>query len=373
LLAGAAYLAFALADKGSDRVRMRKRKITVSAVRRIALHILGGCALLGAIASPAKAASDDSALFEQLRASDLEMATIGWRLASSNAPLCDILEPGLGLQVHTLDQFAPQLRDSAQRHFKFATAVAVEGVVAGSPAAQAGLRADDSLVRIGPIDITAIAGKPGTTQRLVAVQLAVAKLPPAEPIEIQAIRDGTPLTVTVRSVPACRSRFELELADDFGASADGSMVQVSSKLVETYRGDRAVAAIAHEFSHNILHHRARLEARGVTFGMLSGFGGNVKYFRQTEIQADILSVYLLTNAGYDPKAAPDFWRDFGPNHAGSIFNSRSHPHWRDRIATLEAEITRIQADPARPHVSKLIAERDQPLDGDWQSLLVRHR
>jgi len=352
---------------------MRKRKITVSAVRRIALHILGGCALLGAIASPAKAASDDSALFEQLRASDLEMATIGWRLASSNAPLCDILEPGLGLQVHTLDQFAPQLRDSAQRHFKFATAVAVEGVVAGSPAAQAGLRADDSLVRIGPIDITAIAGKPGTTQRLVAVQLAVAKLPPAEPIEIQAIRDGTPLTVTVRSVPACRSRFELELADDFGASADGSMVQVSSKLVETYRGDRAVAAIAHEFSHNILHHRARLEARGVTFGMLSGFGGNVKYFRQTEIQADILSVYLLTNAGYDPKAAPDFWRDFGPNHAGSIFNSRSHPHWRDRIATLEAEITRIQADPARPHVSKLIAERDQPLDGDWQSLLVRHR
>ena len=351
---------------------MRKRQITIS-VGWIALHILGACALLGVSTSSARPASDDSALFEQLRASDLEMATIGWRLASSNAPLCDVLEPGLGLQVHTLDQFAPQLRDSAQRHFKFATAVAVEGVVAGSPAAQAGLRADDSLVRIGPVDIAASTGKPGTTQRLVAVQLAIAKLPPAEPIEIEAIRDGAPLTVTVHPVPACRSRFELELADDFGASADGSMVQVSSKLVETYRGDRAVAAIAHEFSHNILHHRTRLEARGVTFGMLSGFGGNVKYFRQTEIQADILSVYLLANAGYDPKAAPDFWRDFGPNHAGSIFNSRSHPHWRDRIATLEAEITKVQADPARPHVSKLIAERDQPLDGDWQSLLVRHR
>ncbi len=352
---------------------MRKRQDTIFEVGRAILRCLAGCALLGGSVGAAEPVSDDSAVFEQLRASDLEMATIGWRLASSNAPLCDMLEPGLGLQLHTLDQFAPQLRDSARSHFKFATAVAVEGVIAGGPAAQAGLRPDDSLVRIGPVDIAASAGKPGTTQRLVAVQLAIAKLPPADPVEIQAIRDGAALTVTVQPVPACRSRFELELADDFSASADGSMVQVSSKLLDTYRGDRAVAAIAHEFSHNILHHRARLEARGVTFGMLSGFGGNVKYFRQTEIQADILSVYLLANAGYDPKAAPDFWRDFGPKRAGSIFNSRSHPHWRDRIATLEAEIAKVQAGPARPHVSKLIAERDQPLNGDWQSLLVRHR
>lgn len=348
---------------------MKKRRTILSAGRPLLLW-LAACVLPGSVAW---SAPDDSALFEQVRASDLEMAAIGWRLASANAPLCDVLEPGLGLQLHTLDQFAPQLRDSAQKHFKFATPVAIEGVIADGPAAQAGLRADDSLVRIGPVDIAASAGKAGTTQRLVEVQLAVAQLPPAQPIEIHAIREGAPLTVTVLPIPSCRSRFELELADDFGASADGSMVQISSKLLETYRGDRAAAAIAHEFSHNILHHRVRLEARGVTFGMLSGFGGNVKYFRQTEIQADILSVYLLANAGYDPKAALDFWRDFGPKHAGSIFNSRSHPHWRDRVATLEAEIAKVQADPARPHVSKLIAERDQPLDGDWQSLLVRHR
>jgi Zn-dependent protease with chaperone function len=251
--------------------------------------------------------------------------------------------------------------------------VAIEGVIPGSPAAQAGLRPDDSVVRIGSVDIAASVGKPGTTQRLVAVQLAVAKLAPSAPIEVQAIRDGSPLTVTVQPIPACRSRFELELADDFGASADGSMVQVSSKLLDTYRGDRAAAAIAHEFSHNILHHRVRLEARGVTFGMLSGFGGSVKYFRQTELQADILSVSLLANAGYPSKAAADFWRDFGSKHAGSIFNSRSHPHWRDRVATLDAESARIETDPARPHIPSLIAERDQPLDGNWKALIVRHR
>lgn len=352
---------------------MKMRRITVIAAGKALLFCTASVLLSCMSAVAGGSTPDDTALFEQIRASDLEMATIGWRLASANAPLCDVLEPGLGLQLHTLDQFSQQMRDSARSHFKFATPVAIEGVIAGGPAAQAGLRPDDSVVRIGSVDIAASKGKPGTTDRLVAVQSEVAKLPPAEPIEIQAIRDGVPLTVGVQPVPACRSRFELELADDFGASADGSMVQISSKLLDTYHGDRAAAAVAHEFSHNILHHRVRLEARGVTFGMLSGFGGSVKYFRQTELQADILSVYLLANAGYDPKAAPDFWRDFGPKHAGSIFNSRSHPHWRDRITTLEAEISRINVDPQRPHISKLIAERDQPLDGNWQALLVRHR
>lgn len=348
------------------------RRITVVSASK--LLMLCASVVLPAFGAAVDASKpDDSALFEQVRASDLEMATIGWRLASANASLCDVLEPGLGLQLHTLDQFSQQMRDNARSHFKFATPVAIEGVIAGGPAAQAGLRPDDSLVRIGSVDIAASKGKPGTTDRLVAVQSEVAKLPPSQSIEIQAIRDGAQLTVAVQPIPVCRSRFELELADDFGASADGSMVQISSKLLDTYHGDRAAAAVAHEFSHNILHHRVRLEARGVTFGMLSGFGGSVKYFRQTELQADILSIYLLANAGYDPKVAPDFWRDFGPKHAGSIFNSRSHPHWRDRITTLEAEIARINADPQRPHVSKLIAERDEPLDGNWQALLVHHR
>jgi hypothetical protein len=359
----------------SNRVqdRMKKRRSTMAAAGNALLQGIVACMLLGTSAGAAALEPDNSALFEQLRASDLEMATIGWRLASSNAPLCDVLEPGLGLQLHTLDQFSPQLREAARSHFKFATPVAVEGVISGGPAARAGLLPDDSVVRIGSVDIAASAGKPGTTQRLVAVQLAIAQLPPAAPIQVQAIRSGAPLTVTLQPIPACRSRFELELADDFSASADGSMVQVSSKLLDTYSGDQAAAAIAHEFSHNILHHRVRLEARGVTFGMLSGFGGSVKYFRQTELQADILSVSLLANAGYSPKAAADFWRDFGPNHAGSIFNSRSHPHWRDRVATLDAESTRIGADPARPHIPSLIAERDQPLDGNWKALIVRHR
>src|SRR3546814_10543788 len=62
------------------------------------------------------------------------------------------------------------------------------------------------------------------------------------------------------------------------------------------------APIAHELAHNILRHRERLEAKGVNYGLLSGIGRNVGYFRQTELEADILSVSLLANANYDPRS-----------------------------------------------------------------------
>lgn len=344
--------------------------------RRLARNFLGAAYGFFLVLGSAPAGADagqNRETFEAVREADLTLAAIGWRLSVSNAPLCDRLEPGIGMQLHTLDQFDSPSRTAAQNHFGFATPVAVEGVIAGSPAERAGIRRDDSLVRVGSIDIAALPGKPATTQRLVAAQLAIANLPPGAPIEVEAIRAGAPIRITVQPVPACRSRFELLLSSGYNARADGTMVQISSRFLEDYTPDQVAAAVAHEFSHNILHHRDRLEARGVDFGMLSGFGANVKYFRQTELQADLLSVYLLANADYSPRAAVDFWKRFGPSKAGGIFRSRSHPHWRDRVATLEAEIAKLETISARPMVPSLIAERSQPLSGDWQSLLIRKK
>ncbi|MDT8759708.1 M48 family metallopeptidase [Sphingomonas psychrotolerans] len=333
--------------------------------------LLGAALGVGGLSPPVHA-NQTADVFEAVRKADLDLGLIGWKLAVANAALCDRVEPGLGLQLHTLDQFDASSRESAQKHFKFATAVAVEGVFAGSPAERAGLRPDDSLVRVGSVDIAAIAGRSGTTERLVATQLAIAALPPNAPIEVQALRSGVPVTVTVQPVPACRSRFELRLAQDYNASADGTMVQISARFLETYSQEQVAAAVAHEFSHNILHHRDRLEAKGVDFGLLSGFGANVKYFRETELRADLLSVYLLANAGYPPRASVAFWRSFGPSKAGGIFRSRSHPHWRDRVATLEREIAELEKVSTRPVIPTWLGERDQPLTGNWQALIVRH-
>lgn len=327
--------------------------------------------LLAFAGGAAHAVAGDPGQFEAIRQADMRLAAVGWRLAFANAALCDRLEPGTGMQLHTLDQFDRETREAARTHFGFETPVAVEGVVPGSPADLAGVKPDDSLVRVGAIDTASATAKPGTTDRLVATQLAIAGLPTTQPIALSLLRKGRPLILTIQPAPVCRSRFELRLADDYRASADGTMVQISSRFFETYPEDQVAAVLAHELSHNILRHRARLEARGVSFGLLSGFGANVKYFRQTEIQADLLSLYLLTNAGYSPGVAPAFWKRFGPRRVASFLNSRSHPHWKDRVATMEREIGRIQALPSRPIVPLIVHDRDRPLSGDWQSLLHR--
>jgi hypothetical protein len=310
--------------------------------------------------------------FEEVRKADLDLARIGWRLITANAPLCDKLEPGIGLQLHTLDQFDAGDRDAAQSHFGFATQVAIEGVIPQSPAEKAGLRADDSLVRVGTIDIAALPGRPHTIDRLVAAQNAIASLPPTLPIEVDALRGGVPVHVTVQPIAACKSWFELLLVKDFKISGNESRVRISARFFSEYPEGQVAAIIAHELAHNVLRHPDRLAAQRVNYGMLSGFGRNVKYFRQTELEADILSIYLLINAGYDPAAAPAFWRSFGPDKVGSIFRSRSHPHWRDRVATLESEIAKLEKLSARPAIPSWLGERDQPLTGNWQALIVRH-
>src|SRR3546814_3963919 len=94
---------------------------------------------------------------------------------------------------------------------------------------------------------------------------------------------------------------------------------------------------------------------------------NVGYFRQTELEAAILSVSLLANANYDPHIALAFWHVYGPAHDSNIFNSRTHPGWETRVAVITRAIA--QLGPERPHRPALLDARERPLDGDWQSLL----
>lgn len=323
------------------------------------------------------AQSEKARLLERIRAADMRLARIGYRLAVSNAALCDRLEPGTGMLLHTIDQYAPDFREDAKRVFGLQTGVAVEGVVADGPAARAGVVANDALTQIGSVPVAGPGDTPAATAstgRLISLHTAIAGLPPSAPIALGLVRgEEAPRRLTIEPVPACRSRFELAIGPGFDAQADGAMVQIGVRFLEEYPDEQAAVIVAHELAHNILRHRERLEARGVDWGMLAGFGGNVKYFRQTEIEADLLGIHLLANAGYDPALALAFWRKFGPSHAGSFLRARTHPHWRDRVATLEAEAARIAASPERPSRPAVLGSRDRPLDGNWQPLLVKAR
>lgn len=324
--------------------------------------------LTALLAVPVSGQSLDQQTLEAIRAADMRLAEAGFRLSTANAALCDRQEPGHGIQVHTLDQYAPALRPAVAAHFRFAGALAVAGVVAGSPAARAGIRPDDTIVRFGEIAIPPQGDGPPSTERLVGFWTAVAALPPAAPIRVELLRDGAPATVTIQPVAACRTRYELAITPALEASANGEMVRISSGYYDSFGDALVVVAIAHELAHNILRHRERLKAVGAEFGLLSGFGRNADLFRQAELQADTLAVHLLARAAYPADLASRFRQHPVAKARSGTFQSPSHPHWRDRLRVALAEEARIAASgPGAPFV----AERDTPLTGDWRPLVPK--
>lgn len=327
--------------------------------------------LLMCLFMPAAAQTRD--FLESMRAADLRVAIIGYRLSRAATPLCDRLEPGTGLQLHTLAQYAPAARDMIRSHFRMSGTVGVAGVVPGSPAEQAGIRPDDNIVRIDAIKPSSTISQAASTAALETLHGQLAVLPPQVPIEVTVERAGRELRLRVQPEPICRTRYELRIDDDFDARANGDLVQLTSRYLEAVDPELLPAVVAHELAHNILRHRERLEAAGADFGLASGFGRNVGLFRQTEIEADILSVHILARAGYPLSIAGRFWREVGPQLLRGKIRSRSHPPLEDRIATVEAEAAKLaKSDNAAP-LPAFFDRRDAPLDGNWRPLLVRAR
>lgn len=315
-----------------------------------------------AVAVPAVAADPDTAAtFDALRQVDGRMAAIAYRLTTANAPLCRSLAPTPGWAIHSLGQYDPALRDQARASFGFETPIAVEAVVPGSAAAKAGVRAGDSIVSVDGRPIGS--GAPGKDASSAARDAAVeqiAGLPADRPLAVELMRDGRTRAVTIPASPGCRSAFEVLLGPGMTASADGRIVQIGVRFFERYNDDEVAVVVAHELSHNILRHAARLEAAGVKRGLLSEVGRNGRLFRLTEDQADLLGAYLLRNAEYDPQIAVRFWREHGGDVDGGLFRSRTHPSSSARAKALEAAIATMPAGHGF-YAPPLAAEADRPL------------
>jgi membrane-associated protease RseP (regulator of RpoE activity) len=327
---------------------------------------------LTAISSNAAMSTDNADLFGAVREADKRVAQIGYSLAAANLVLCDQGEPGTGLVLHTLDEYQPSMRDEASAYFNLAGGLAIEAIVSGSPAESAGLKANDAITSINGDKTRLLTNRAATMATIIAISNQLAALPLDQLIQLSVLRNGKSLTFDVQPHTICRSRFEVSIRPELDASSDGSMVQVTAGLMGKLSDNALATVMAHEFAHNILHHPKRLDAANVSSGLLEGFGRNVRFVRQVETQADILSVDLLANAGYDPFEPGRFWRGFGAKFFGSAFNSRSHPDWRDRATTVDHEAANVAQHSARPIVPAILATRDQPLDGNWRAILIMH-
>ena len=320
-------------------------------------------ALALTIPSVANAADTDVATFEALRTVDLRMATIAYRLTTANAALCRRLAPTPGWVIHSLGQYDPGLRGTVRQVFGFDAPIAVEAVVPGAPAASAGISAGDSLASVdgAPFAATDPGDAAATSAARDAALAQIAAEPAAAPLTVTTVRGSVRQTVTLRASPGCKSNFEVLLGPKLDASADGSIVQVGVKFFENYGNDDLAVVIAHELSHNILNHRARLDAAKVSRGLFAELGRNGRLFRQTEDDADLLGMYLLRNAGYDPQIAVRFWEGHGGEIDGGLFRSRTHRSAGARAKRIAEEIARIPADAPTPYIPPVLATRDQPL------------
>lgn len=297
--------------------------------------------------TPVRAADPNPrATLEALRNLDAAVARVGYRIVTANVALCDRRMPVSGLLLHGIEQYGGPYRETAASVFSLGDAPGVAAVLAGSPAADAGVRAGDALLSINgaPAATAAGQGGKGNFDRMALVLDQFEAALTHGPVTLDLQRGAERISVRFSGTPACASRFQVLPDDALNAAADGRYVQISSGFIPYFANEDEFAAIlAHEIAHNILKHRDRLDAQGVSRGLLGKFGKNAARIRETEIEADRFSLKLLAGAGYRLEAAPQFWRRFGPEHGYGIFSDATHLRWKKRVAMLEAEIAALKS------------------------------
>ncbi|WP_373489909.1 PDZ domain-containing protein [Parasphingorhabdus sp.] len=299
--------------------------------------------------SDAGFSSDAILALKGLQLLDDRVNTIGYRLIAANAAFCEPKIAQTGLMLHDIDQYP----DQALARFALGIdgRVAVNAVAPDSPAERAGLLVRDTILAINgqkiediALDDPALAKQPPEYRRIAAVNDQLDKALARGDVTLDILRGGEQRQLTVESRPACPSRFQISVSEDRSASANGEIVSISSAMAEYFLDDAEFAAvIAHELAHNLLQHRDRLDAQDVNRGFFGQFGKSAGRIKDTEIEADRLSVWLMANAGYDPDAAVRFWTRYGKEHGKGILSASTHYRWKKRVELFVEEIAKMAA------------------------------
>ena len=297
-------------------------------------------------ATPALAAAPtEPAPYATLAALETRVAAIGFRLTTANVGWCPVVQPQFGWLWGDLSLYGKPDRNGARATYQASDADApfIAAIAPGSPVADAGLEVGAAIL--------AINGVPHSPQpegdpfaRITALEMQLDAAPLDIPIEITTNGDRT---VRVTPIAGCASDFRVEDRKQVAGVADGRLVLINAGLASFAADDNELAAaVAHELAHNILRHRARLDAAGVDRGLGKQFGRSARLFRQTEVEADRLSVWLMHGAGYDIDAAARFWRAYGKQGGPVLFQAGTHPRWQARVESVEAEIAAIRSAEA---------------------------
>ncbi|KAF3998472.1 M48 family metallopeptidase [Glaciimonas immobilis] len=279
-------------------------------------------------------------------------------LLVSNADLCrNNARNLLGFTAKTKFSYSTEFIEAAQTSLGLSDQLQVTGVLAGSGAAQAGVKPGDLL--------STIQGKPVTTgpnaERLAALMLGPL-VNRNVAIDLGLVRKGNNVDLKVLLTRACAFGIELGNTENVNSFADGRRVLVTSGMVKFAKTDDELAyVIAREMAHNSLMHVVRQRMTATMSGIidnlirvrpdtssLSGGEGVKPYTQQLDLAADKLALYMVARAGYKIDTAAAFWQRLATQYPVNVTNGHTaiHPSTSARMDLIQKTIAEINAKQA---------------------------
>jgi hypothetical protein len=273
----------------------------------------------------------------------LQLESVAYAIGTANADRCDHPQEATGLVLHDLASYDSDERPAVAQRFALGMGFGVLGVVAGSRADQAGLRAGDEIVGAEALNLRtfgrdAIADHGDHTRVTEFTDLLDRHLH-AGGMRL-TVRNGSTLRqLTLTGAPACGGHVTYVPHGSLNAWSDGENVAVTDAMMHFTRNDNELAfVVAHEFAHNLLHHA---EETGRPPKWMAMFGIGTIGIKRDEVAADTFAVDLLDRTRFDARGAEPMIRrtwamillDMGLTHPGAA----------RRVSIIETRLAQLAA------------------------------
>lgn len=267
------------------------------------------------------------------------LSRVSYRLSAASASRCAHPEMLTGMTLHDIAAYSHRERKAIEGELHLGKGFGIRLVVPDSVAANAGLKAGDTIVRVNGKELdtfaTSLIRRSASYARTAEFELLLDTELRQGPAQLAVIRGGTLITITLHAAHGCGGKPVFYYEGGINAWADGTYVAVTSKMIDFAQTDEELAfVVAHEMAHNILRHGEKLKGRSM---LLASLGVGSKKIKGAEIEADILGTKVLASAGYSTKGALALLERSRPMQAMSL--SLTHPSISKRMNLVQATAT----------------------------------
>ena len=247
---------------------------------------------------------------------------VGWKLRHFSAALCPRSIGDVGWSLDDLSSYSTEARPYVASITGLGDLPRVVAVAQDSPAARAGIRPDDLIVRIDGTPLNALPAPDGTAQTLTdTIAAHIGRIPEGTSTTVTIRRASRTLDVALQPTAVCSAAVVLIAKEAPDAYADRHNVAITAGLVESFQNDDELAfVLAHELAHVIRQDDS--PKRRNTF--------------KEEEQADVLGAELAFCSGYDPRRGADFLERYRKHRLFGWMASLSHHSLPYRAKKLRA-------------------------------------